>query len=76
MMNRMPTETLAGLKPGDAVMIVAANNPQTNQPAAISLLVGVEQILAAHPSGETTLSPWSLGGAGAEGGAAGDSGPQ
>ena len=68
MMNRLPAETLAGLKAGDAVMIVASNNPQTDQPTAISLLVGVEQILAAHPSGETTLSPWSLGGAGAEGG--------
>ncbi len=78
MMNRLPTETLAGLKPGDAVMIVAANNPQTGQPTAISLLVGVEQILAAHPSGETTLSPWSLGGAGAEGdaGGGGDAGPR
>lgn len=64
MMNRLPTETLAGLKPGDAVMIVAANNPQTAPPAAINLLVGVEQILAAHPSGETTLSPWNLGGGG------------
>ncbi len=78
MMNRLPTETLTGLKPGDAVMIVAANNPQTGQPTAISLLVGVEQILAAHPSGETTLSPWSLGGAGAEGdaGGGGEAGPR
>ena len=66
MMNRLPTETLANLKPGDAVMIVA-NNPQSGQPTAISLLVGVEQILAAHPAGETTLSPWSLGGAPGEG---------
>ena len=61
MVNRLPTETLPGLKPGDAVMIVASNNLQTEQPTAITLLVGVEQILAAHPSGETTLSPWSLG---------------
>ena len=61
MLNRLPTETLEGLKAGDAVMIVATNNPQTDQPTAITLLVGVEQILAAHPSGETTLSPWSIG---------------
>ena len=79
MMNRLPTETLANLKPGDAVMIVATDNPKTGQPVAISLLAGVEQILAAHPSGETTLSPWSLGGAPGEGegegGGAGAGGP-
>ena len=74
MMNRLPTETVAGLKPGDAVMVVAANNPQTDQPTAISLLVGVEQILAAHPAGETTLSPWSLGGPGQGEGEAGGGG--
>lgn len=71
MVSRLPTETLAGLKPGDAVMIVAANNPQTDQPTAITLLVGVEQILAAHPTGETTLSPWSIGNAPGEGEAGG-----
>ncbi len=64
MVNRLPTETLGGLKPGDAVMIVASNNSQSGEPTAITLLVGVEQILAAHPAGETTLSPWSLGGGG------------
>lgn len=67
MMNRLPTETLPELKPGDAVMIVASNNPETGQPTAITLLSGVEQILAAHPSGETTLSPWSIGSEPAEG---------
>ncbi len=64
MLTRLPTETLAGLKPGDAVLIVASNNPQNSQPVAITLLVGVEQILAAHPAGDTTLSLWSLGGGG------------
>ena len=67
LMNRLPTETIAGLKPGDAVMIVASDNPQTGQPTAVTLLAGVEPILAAHPSGETTLSPWSLGAEGGEG---------
>ena len=65
--NRLPAESLANLKAGDAVMIVAANNPHTDQPTAITLLAGVEQILAAHPSGETTLSPWSIGNAPGEG---------
>ena len=76
-MNRLPTETVGGLKQGDAVMVVASNNAQTGRPTAITLLVGVEQILAAHPSGETQLSPWSLGsGGGGEGGEGGGAGPQ
>lgn len=62
MLNRLPTVTLADLKQGDAVMIVASNSAGTGQPTAITLLAGVEQILAAHPSGETQLSPWTLGG--------------
>ncbi len=71
MLNRLPTETLAGLKNGDAVIVVASNNAETGQPTAITLVVGVEQILAAAPAGNTTLSPWSLGQGegGAEGGA-------
>ena len=36
---------------------------------AVTLLVGVDAILRASPSGQTmTLSPWSLGGGGGEGG--------
>ena len=62
MVNRLPPETLANLKPGDAVMIVASNGEGSGQPTAITLLAGVEQILAAHPTGGTTLSPWNLGG--------------
>lgn len=65
--NRLPTETTADLKQGDAVMIVASNS-DTGQPTAITLLSGVEQILASSPAGGTTLSPWSLGGEGEGGG--------
>lgn len=73
MINRLPPESLSDLKPGDAVMIVATNGE--SQPTAITLLAGVESILAAHPSGETTLSPWNIGGgeAAAEGGGEGSS---
>ena len=76
MLNRLPTETLAGLKPGDAVMIVASDAPHTSQPTAITLLAGVEQVLAAHPAGETTLSPWSLGGGGEGEAGGGEAGPR
>ncbi len=70
MLSRLPTETLAGLKVGDAVMIVATSpSSDTETPMAVTLLVGVDAILSASPSGQTmTLSPWSLGGGGGEGG--------
>jgi Cu/Ag efflux protein CusF len=63
MLSRLPTETLAGLKPGDAVMIVATSTSGNEaHSSAITLLAGVEPILTAAPSGESmTLSPWSLG---------------
>jgi co-chaperonin GroES (HSP10) len=65
MLARLPTETLAGLKTGDAVMIVATSSgAQSNKESAITLLAGVEPILAAQPEGQAmTLSPWSMGSA-------------
>ena len=73
MLSRLPTETLAGLKVGEAVMIVATS-PTTGSetPAAVTLLVGVEAVLRASPNGQTmTLSPWSLGGGDESGGGGG-----
>jgi hypothetical protein len=63
MLSRLPTETIAGLKPGDAVMIVATSpSGQSTQSSAVTLLAGVEPILTAAPSGEgMTLTPWSVG---------------
>jgi len=73
MLSRLPTETLAGLKVGDAVMIVATSpSSDTETPMAVTLLVGVDAVLRASPSGQTmTLSPWSLGGGEGEGGGEG-----
>ena len=66
MLSRLPTDTIAGLKPGEAVMIVATGSPEHS--AAITLLAGVEPILSASPSGQAmTLSPWSVGGGGEAG---------
>jgi co-chaperonin GroES (HSP10)/ribosomal protein S17 len=77
MLSRLPTETLAGLKVGDAVMIVATSpSSDAETPMAVTLLAGVDAILRASPNGQTmTLSPWSLGGGegGGEGGAEGGS---
>jgi hypothetical protein len=70
MLSRLPTETLAGLKTGEAVMIVATES-QPGKGTAVTLLAGVEPILAAQPAGEAmTLSPWSVGGGAPEGGGA------
>lgn len=72
MLSRLPTETIAGLKPGDAVMIVATSSSgPSGQSSAVTLLAGVESILTA-PAGEgMTLSPWSMGGGEAAGGEGG-----
>ena len=65
MLSRLPTETLADLKVGDAVMVVASQGePGSQTVTAVTLLAGVEPILAATPSGSPamTLSPWNVGG--------------
>jgi hypothetical protein len=63
--NRMPAATLADFKKDEAVMIVATEGTTTGQATAITVLGGVEPILAATPTGgqAMTLSPWSLAGA-------------
>jgi co-chaperonin GroES (HSP10) len=75
LVSRLPNKTIADLKVGDAVMIVASqSDPGSATVTAVTLLSGVEPILAATPSGgpAMTLSPWNLGGEGApEGGGGG-----
>jgi Domain of unknown function (DUF5666) len=71
LVSRLPNKTLADLKVGDAVMIVASQPDSGSATVtAVTLLSGVEPILAATPGAPSiTLSPWSLGGEGApEGG--------
>jgi len=76
MLSRLPTETLGGLKVGDAVMIVATSGTaDAEKSTAVTLLVGVDAILSASPTGQTmTLSPWSVGGDAAAMGDAGGGG--
>jgi hypothetical protein len=70
MLSRLPNETIADLKVGEAVMIVASQaTPSSNSVTAVTLLSGVEPILAVSPSGSPmTLSPWSVGGGSPEAG--------
>jgi len=65
----MPPTPLADLAKGDAVMIVATQGTNSGDVTAITLLGGVEPILAApQGSAAMSLSPWSLGGGDAGGG--------
>jgi co-chaperonin GroES (HSP10) len=69
MLSHMPAVTLADLKKGDAVMIVTTQPQAFGEITAITLLSGVEPILAASPNDNRAamlLSPWNLGSGGAE----------
>jgi hypothetical protein len=64
-LNRMPPATLADLQKGDAVMIVATQGTASGGVTAITVLSGVEAILASSASTSQAIfmSPWNLGGA-------------
>lgn len=63
MIARMPTDTLADLKTGDAVLVVATEpSPGSSSVTAVTVLSGVEPILTANPNGGMNLSSWSMGG--------------
>jgi hypothetical protein len=64
-LNRMPPATLADLQKGDAVMIVATQGAASGGVTAITLLGGVEAILASSGSASQAMfmAPWNLGGA-------------
>jgi Copper binding periplasmic protein CusF len=73
--NRLPASTLADFQKGDAVMVVSTQGTDAGGVTAITMLGGVEAILAAAPAGNAaqamTLSPWSLGGGAPTGDASG-----
>jgi hypothetical protein len=64
MLNRLPTGSLQALHSGEAVMLVASQSASGDGLTAVTLLSGVEAILAATPGGSPamTLSPWNVGG--------------
>jgi hypothetical protein len=75
--NRLPASTIADFQKGDAVMVVSTQGTDADGVTAITVLGGVEAILAAAPAGNAaqamTLSPWSLGGGAPMGDASGGS---
>jgi hypothetical protein len=64
MLGRLPRMPIDDLHTGDAVMIVATPGSTDGQGTVITLLAGVEAILAATPKGSQvmTLSPWNING--------------
>jgi hypothetical protein len=63
--NRLPAVALTEFQKGDVVLVVSTQGTDSGV-TAITVLGGVETILAAVPGGASqamTLSPWSLGGA-------------
>ena len=72
---RLPKATLAELKTGEAVMVVASgDSTSTGGLTAVTVLSGVEPLLAASPQGGAnsfSISPWNLGGGGEGGEGAG-----
>jgi Domain of unknown function (DUF5666) len=65
---RMPPATLADFAKGEAVMIVSTEGTAEGGVTAITLVGGVQPILAAPNGAQQTLAPWDLGGAGGDGG--------
>lgn len=63
--NRLPAAALSDFQKGDAIMVVSTQGSDSAGVTAITLLGGVEPILAAAPAGNASqamiLSPWSLG---------------
>jgi hypothetical protein len=65
---RLPAAQLTDFQKGDAVMIVSTQGATSEAATAITMVGGVEPILAA-PSGQAAvmnLAPWTLGGGGGE----------
>ena len=75
LLQRAPTITLADLKKGDAVMIVASG-PGAAQPTAITVVSGVEPLLEGSPEASAGLfsASWNIGGGGDA--SAGEGAPQ
>lgn len=67
MLSRMPAGQLATVKNGDALMIVGTGAANADTVTAVTMLSGVEPILAA-PNGASSmnLAPWSMGGGGGD----------
>jgi TusA-related sulfurtransferase len=62
MLDRAPALTLDELKPGEALMVVSTEGARPSEVTAITILAGVEPLLAAESKGgdQMVLGPWSM----------------
>ncbi|HZT39485.1 MAG TPA: hypothetical protein VFA28_16450 [Bryobacteraceae bacterium] len=60
MLERMPSFSLAELKPGDPLIVSSTVGADRSTAHAITVLSGVEPILTAAPRGQLNLGTWSL----------------
>ncbi len=60
MLERMPSFTMADLKPGDPLIVSSTVGADRSTSHAITVLSGVEPILTAAPRGQLNLGTWSL----------------
>ena len=71
LVNRLPASALTDFQKGDAVLVVSTQGTDSGGVTAITLVGGVEPILAAAPgagAAAMSLSPWSLGAPGGDAG--------
>jgi hypothetical protein len=69
MLDRAPAFALNELKPGEALIVLSTQGARPSEVTAITVLAGVEPILASQPKGsdQMVLGPWNMG-MGGEGG--------
>jgi len=69
MLSRLPSASISDLKKGDVVMAVSTQKDQSGTATAITMLSGVDAILAASPQASQAmlLAPWNLSAPSAEG---------
>jgi len=62
MLERTPPLALSELKPGDALIVLSTQGTKPSEVTAITVLAGVEPILAAQPKGsdQMVLGPWNM----------------
>jgi hypothetical protein len=68
---RLPAAQLTDFQKGDAVMIVSTQGATSETATAITMVGGVEPILAAPAGQQMNLAPWTIGGGGGEEGGGG-----
>lgn len=62
MLEDTPPLALSDLKPGDALIVLGTQGAKPTETTAITVLAGVEPILAAQPKGseQMVLGPWNM----------------